>query len=572
VTDQPLWGRPAARALLAAAAGLVLLHGVAFLTLGSLQRDQGETVLTGVHVDDEAVGGASRQELTTTVDGLAEDRLQAPVTVVASDGELVTDRAGIGATANTDRTVEDAWERGRRGLWRALWDQLRARSGGEVDLEVHLDLDPPTLAAWADQAAAELSRAPRDAELELVPGDEPDEATIEVTEPREGRDVDAGTLADEVADAVREPGAVRIEVAVQVEDPTITTTDLDAVRAPAERLLSGPVRLVNPSAGDDLELPLATLAIIVTIGADPDAEAGARLRITVDDQALEEHLEDAGLEAFEAEPVDATFEVDGAEVTIAGGTPGFRLDLDALPGRILEVATEEGGGPDDPREAPLPGETSDPEVPRAELEELGVEEEVASFTTELTPGEPRNHNIQLGGDLLDGALIEPGERFSLDDRLGPRTRDRGFVENGYIDRDGELTEVVGGGSSQLATTFFNAAWFAGIEIVDFQPHSLYFPRYPMGREATLSYGTIDVLVENDTPHAILVATEADESSVTVRLFSTSWAEVDSWTGDAYDRVDGATRDGFSIQFGRTITLPDGSTRDEEYVHRYDPED
>jgi vancomycin resistance protein YoaR len=557
--------------LLWAVAGVVLLHGVAFVALQSLQRDQGDRVLAGVHVDGYGVGGATRDELTAQVERLADERLQAPVEVVASEGSSTTDRAGIGAVAHPDETVAAAWERGRRGLWRALWDQLRARAGGETHLDVDLELERATLESWATTTADELSRPSRDAAIELAP--DGDGATVEVTEPREGREVDADVLADAIEDALQERGEVRVEVETEVAEPAITAADLDAVRGAAERVVSGPVRLVNPSAGDDLELAPATLATLVVPATDPDADEGERLRLTVDDLVLRDHLEEeGGRDAFEADPVDATFSVDGDQVEIVGGTPGFTLDVDATAARVLEVATEEEGDPDEAREAALPGETTDPDVPRDELEELGVEEEVASFTTELTPGEPRNTNIQLGADLLDGTLIEAGERFSLDDHLGPRTRERGFVENGYIDADGELTEVVGGGTSQLATTFFNAAWFAGIELVDFQPHSYYFARYPMGRESTISRGTVDVVVENDSPHAILVATEASESAVTVRFFSTSWAQVETWTGEPFDRVEGDTRDGFAVEFGRTVTFPDGATRDEEYVHRYEPED
>jgi vancomycin resistance protein YoaR len=571
VTDEPFWGRPAARVLLWVVAGVVLLHGVAFVALQSLQRAQGDTVLAGVHVDGHDVGGADRDELVAQVDRLADDRLQAPIEVVASRGSLTTDRASLGAVAHTEEAATAAWDRGRRGLWRALADQLRARAGATIHLDVQVELERPALERWATTTAAELSRPPQDAALALHP--DGDEATVEVTEPREGRQVDPDVLADEVEDAIEERGEVRVEVEAEVEDPATTAADLDAVRVPAERVVSGPVRLVNPSTGDDLELTPAALASLVAVTAEPDADEGERLRLGVDDTALRDHLEDqGGRDAYDADPVDATFSVDGDQVEIVGGTPGFTLDVDATAERLLEVATEEEGDPDEVREASLPGETTDPDVPREELEDLGVEEEVSSFTTELTPGEPRNTNIQLGAEILDGTLIEPGERFSLDDHLGPRTRDRGFVENGYIDADGDLTEVVGGGTSQLATTFFNAAWFAGIELIDFQPHSLYFARYPMGREATISRGTIDVLVENDSPHAILVATEASESAVTVRFFSTSWAQVDSWTGEPFDRVEGETRDGFTVEFGRTVTFPDGATREEEYAHRYEPED
>jgi vancomycin resistance protein YoaR len=573
VTTDQLWRRPGVRALAIGVGVLVLVHVLAFLALLALQRDQGDTVLAGVHVDGDPVAGATQDELRATVEAAADRRKGHAVVVAAGDEEVRTDREGLGATANVDRTVERAWERGRRGLWRALWDQLQARRGTRVDLSVELDTDRDRLEAWAQEAAAELSRAPQDADLTyVVEDDEGDEVVVEVTEPREGHEVDPDDLADEVEEALDEAGEVRVVAPSEVEEPAITAADLDAVRVEAERVVTAPVVLRNPSAGDDLGFSRVDLARYVTVTPDPEADEGERLRIRFDEDRLRSYLDDGGQEAMEAEPVDAEFSIDGDSIELVGGTPGFELDTDALPDRILDVAVQEEGAGDDPREAELPGSTTDPEVTRDELEELGIEEEVSSFSTDLVPGESRNTNIHLGADLLDGAMIAPGETFSLNDRLGPRTRERGFVENGYIDADGELTEVVGGGSSQLGTTFFNAAWFAGIEILDFKPHSLYFARYPMGREATLSYGTIDVVVENDSPHHILVATDHSESHVTVRFFSTAWAEVDTWTGEPYDRVEGEERDGFTVDFGRTITYPDGSTRSEEHVHRYDPED
>ena len=53
-------------------------------------------------------------------------------------------------------------------------------------------------------------------------------------------------------------------------------------------------------------------------------------------------------------------------------------------------------------------------------------------------------------------------------------------------------EAVGGGISQFATTLFNAAFFAGLDIPEYQSHSIYITRYPYGREATLSYPAPDL--------------------------------------------------------------------------------
>ena len=252
---------------------------------------------------------------------------------------------------------------------------------------------------------------------------------------------------------------------------------------------------------------------------------------------------------------------------ITGGTTGFSLDAGAAAERIAQLATEP-----EPREDELPGTITEPDLTRAAAQDLGISEQVSSFTTPYTPGEPRVDNIQLAADYLDGSIIGPGERFSLNhDGIGPRTRARGFGENGFIE-DGEIISVVGGGVSQMGTTFMNAAWFAGIDLVEFQPHSFYIQRYPMGREATLVWEVLDVVIDNDSPHAILVSTSYTDSSVTVSFFSTDWAEVSSWTSDPFNVVPGEVTDGFDVEFGRTITYPDGTSTSEDYFHRYEPRD
>jgi len=85
---------------------------------------------------------------------------------------------------------------------------------------------------------------------------------------------------------------------------------------------------------------------------------------------------------------------------------------------------------------------------------------------------------------------------------------------------------VGGGVSQFATTLFNAAYFAGLDIVEYQAHSEYFSRYPRGREATMGYPAPDLKIENDTPYGVLIWTSYTESSLTVTLYSTPYAQAE----------------------------------------------
>lgn len=193
-----------------------------------------------------------------------------------------------------------------------------------------------------------------------------------------------------------------------------------------------------------------------------------------------------------------------------------------------------------------------------------ADERVGIFSTPLTPGQDRNQNIRQAADYLDGTGVPPGERMSLNEAIGPRTRERGFTENGFIS-DGEMESAVGGGVSQVATTFFNAVWFSGHRILTHKPHSIYFERYPPGREATLNWDDIDVVIENNSPHPLRIATSHTERSVTVAVVSRPW----SWVDQSIDAPeDPSSGDVFTARYHRTVTYPDGSSDAESHSHTY----
>ena len=81
---------------------------------------------------------------------------------------------------------------------------------------------------------------------------------------------------------------------------------------------------------------------------------------------------------------------------------------------------------------------------------------------------------------------------------------------------------MGGGVSQFATTMFNAAFFAGLDIPTYAMHGLYISRYPYGREATLSFPSPDLRVRNTTPYGVLIWPTYTGSSITVTLYSTKY--------------------------------------------------
>ena len=138
-------------------------------------------------------------------------------------------------------------------------------------------------------------------------------------------------------------------------------------------------------------------------------------------------------------------------------------------------------------------------------------------------------NIKRAAAQVDGMVVGPGETFSLNAATNPRNAAAGYVEAGTIE-NGRPARGVGGGVSQLATTLYNAAYFAGMADVEHQEHSFYIGRYPAGREATVFGDLIDVKFRNDSPTGVLIQTEWTPTALTVRLVGIKRYEVTSTSG------------------------------------------
>jgi vancomycin resistance protein YoaR len=217
---------------------------------------------------------------------------------------------------------------------------------------------------------------------------------------------------------------------------------------------------------------------------------------------------------------------------------------------------------------------------------------VGTFTTSFAAGQPRVINIRRAAQLLEGNVIQPGARFSMNQALGPRTRARGFVPAPMIS-SGRLVDSVGGGISQVAATLYNAAFFAGLRLVSHTPHSFYISRYPMGREATISWGGPELIFDNDWPAPLRMHFTVRADNIAVRFYSKRLGRrVTSWTGrpHAFRQpttqvvhdpglpagtrrvVQEAGPAGFTIEYGRRVYKRGHPTRNERWRVVYQPED
>ncbi|GGK52889.1 VanW family protein [Nocardia camponoti] len=229
------------------------------------------------------------------------------------------------------------------------------------------------------------------------------------------------------------------------------------------------------------------------------------------------------LAATEVEPKDATFAVEGGRPTVVPAVVGDKIDwaktLEKLPAVLTASA----------RSVDAVHQRIEPKLTTDAANALGINEVVGQFTTGGFSG-PSGVNIRTVAAKVDGAIVKPGEVFSLNGFTGPRTTAEGYVESGIIDK-GRPSTAVGGGISQFATTLYNAAYFAGMEDEGHTEHSYYISRYPAAREATVFDGAIDLAFRNPATTGIYIQAIGTGSDITVRLWGTKTVNVESITGE-----------------------------------------
>ena len=469
----------------------------AIVRLGS----RGE-VLGSVTVLDVELEGADAEEAAQALTDLEERLASMPVTVDVGGADANILPVQTGFDLDEQRLVDEALAVGRTSNPVGDFFWWITNVAGTTAIEPRGSLDPAALDEVLDQLDASLI------------GDPPFEGGLAVEEdeivasyPRPGRRIGRDGAAQRLIDQYLSLDRQEVQLPVRQVQPSLTAADVDAARSRAELMVSAPVTLTMED-GSELVFSATELrsALVAETLADP-----ARIELGFGVDAVEARLEPVRAD-YEAAPVDAQFAIEGNEVGIVPGSNGTLIDAEATSAVLEEAAVTST------RRAPLPlEEGAEPEVTTDDLEALDVRHLVSQFTTFHDCCAERVTNIHLMADEVDGAIVPSGGTFSLNDYVGQRTEDEGYLPAGTI-IGGEIVDTVGGGVSQFATTFYNAVFWGGYEDVEHKPHSFYFDRYPEGIEATISWPQPDLVFRNDDDSAVLIKTEYTDTSITVKFY------------------------------------------------------
>ncbi len=526
------------------------------------------------------VGGLSREDALVVVRTYESELQSQPATFVVSESEFDLDPLAVGLSADVEEAVETALSQRSGGLVRGFLPWVRGFTElVDIDLAVSIDEDAVEehLAEWEQDA---IENPAYEGSVEIVNGE------IAYEYPRIGERVDTPTAVAIVDTVLTEPERDITALPLTDSVPELTTADIDDAVATLRRMVARPVVLHNEDRNVVLTVSPSEISSATVVEVVRNSPVEVKISLDVDEVAtiLEPHRE-----KLELPPVNADFEVDieTNKVTIIPSQNGTEIDPDAAAAELLEAATS---GTATGRL--IFAEGAEPEFTTAAAEAFGPLDLVSEFTTK-TPGENRVHNIHLMADTIDGTVVWPGDEFSINEAIGPRTEAKGYKRDGAI-IGGEVIccdepANVGGGVSQYGTTIYNAIFFGCYEDLEHTPHSIYISRYPEGREATLGFPQPDVRFRNDTDAPVIIRSAYDgNSTITVKFYGDNGGrtceaerserfnftnpklvyEANADITPGTERVASKGSEGWSVTVTRVMTMPDGTVIRQPYTHRY----
>lgn len=216
----------------------------------------------------------------------------------------------------------------------------------------------------------------------------------------------------------------------------------------------------------------------------------------------------------EVEQTTLDLEADPSGNTVRAGTQGINVTESALNAALSSTNRHET----------VQCTLTAPDYTVDEYKALLFRDVLGQCTTDFNPGNKgRTTNVLLATDFCNGVILMPGDVFSYNDSVGPRTYERGFKDaTVYVGNSAE--DGVGGGICQVSSTIYYAALRADLKIVERYAHSRMVTYVPLGEDATVAWGSKDFKFENNTDFPMKVVTSHKTNNLTVKLYGTQMVE------------------------------------------------
>lgn len=147
-----------------------------------------------------------------------------------------------------------------------------------------------------------------------------------------------------------------------------------------------------------------------------------------------------------------------------------------------------------------------------------VNKKISTYSSRYSTGSSRASNVELATRKIDNIVLMPGEEFSYEKAVSPVTKANGYKEGGvYV--NGRVEQGVGGGICQVSSTLYNAQLEAGIVATKRRNHSMPVGYVPLGQDATMSTGYLDLKFKNTYDFPIFINAYCSNGTLTTEIWS-----------------------------------------------------
>ncbi|SDG96819.1 VanW family protein [Desulfosporosinus hippei] len=193
---------------------------------------------------------------------------------------------------------------------------------------------------------------------------------------------------------------------------------------------------------------------------------------------------------------------------------GKEVDLDSL-AQIVKTQALKGDN-----SIVVPFKEVKPTITKKDLELVKKSDLISEYTTTFDQTLiERSLNIKLAAKAIDGKVLKPGEVFSFNNTVGPRTEEAGY-QTAMIIEGNTFVPGLGGGVCQVSSTLYNAVCLAApaLSVVERSPHSLPVKYVPLGQDATVAYPNLDFKFQNFSEGYLLIRSIVNSNTLTFRIY------------------------------------------------------
>jgi vancomycin resistance protein YoaR len=477
-----------------------LIAGI-ILGIVGLDRYYASRIYPGINAANVAVGGLSKQEAIKRIEAATRSTQPPQLTLKAGDKTLSLSASELGWQPDAPATAERAFAVGRRSL------SARFAALGGISIPLVPKVDTKALEARLKSLAQSLEYPATNAKVAFK-----DNAFVIIAD-KPGLKLD---IQSALSLYRQYPDRRELEFFPRSVSAKVSVASLQDVVASANTLLR-PLTLRYPEPSGKVRqrsLNPVDIAGLLQLGSSLSANT-ATIRTLLSRTAAR----------FDRLPVEARYVLRQNQLVARQEVDGWKMNQP----QALSLLAQELFKPE-VDSVTLPVVAKQASVRAADLPQVERLELLAEATTYFggSAGE-RIANVHAAARNLNGYIVPAGGVFNFNNAIGSISPENGFRE-ALVISGGRTIKGVGGGVCQVSTTAFRALYQAGMPIIERNQHAYKVRWYDapfanrqayMGYDAAVYQPYLNLRANNDTPGPLVVRTNFNNSSLTVRLFGIS---------------------------------------------------